>query len=77
MRDQQDFALNHKASENFPQEHDEEEIDRQIQADQYSAIEARKETEKDLIRYEQAQKLAREEKSKLEKQYKKLRVKIG
>ena len=56
LRDQWDFALNCKASENYPQDHDKKEIDKQIQADQYVVMEARQETEEDLIRYEQGQK---------------------
>ena len=51
LRDQQDFALNHKVSENYPQEHDEKEIDRQIQANQYAVMDARQETENNLIRF--------------------------
>ena len=69
MRDNQDFALNFKASEYYPQEHDEKEIDGQIQADQYAAMEVRQGSEKDLIRYELEQKLAEEEEVRLEKQY--------
>ena len=70
LRDQQDFSLNWKVSKNYLQDHDEEEIDRQIQADQYAAMEARQQTEKGLIRYELEQKLAEKEKVRLEKQYK-------
>ena len=67
MRDQQDFALKCIVSENYLQEHDKEEVDRQIQEDQYAAMEARQETEKDVIRYELEQKVAEEEKARLEK----------
>ena len=64
LRDQQDFSINCKVSKYYLQEHDEEDIDRQIQADQYAAMEARQETEKHLIRCELEEKLAEEEKSK-------------
>ena len=70
LRDQQDFALNHKASKNYPQEHDEKEMKRQIQEDQYAAMVARQETDKGIIRYEQEHKLAGGEKARLKKQYK-------
>ena len=77
FRDQQDFALNCKGSENDPQEHDDKEIDRQIQADQYVVMETRQETEKDLIRYGSGQKLVEGEKDRLEKSIKKLGIKLG
>ena len=51
LRDQQDFALNHKDSEKYPQEYDKKEIDRQIQADQYGAIgvtQGQKKTSEDM-----------------------------